>query len=410
VFGSGALRGKVVVLGAVLVCLLGAGTWIALTHAPAQAAGKVRATSREREYKKASDVLPGPFRVVSVSPAQHATGVNGGAAVEVTFSAPLTSGSPMPALRPHVAGTWQRASADTLKFTPAGGFGQHERVRLRIPDGAAGVQSARGGSLASPVTVSFRTGSYSRLRLDQLLAQLGYLPLTWSPASAGAGTQTAASNQASTASQTSTDGQQSAAAEHSAAFDPPAGTFSWKSGYPAELRHFWHGGKASSLIVKGALMAFEADHGLLLDGVAGTQVWNSLFTAATRDQVNQHGYTYAVARQKTPETLTIWHNGRKVFRSLANTGIPVSPTTVGTAPVYLRYRFQIMRGTNPDGSQYADPVDFVSYFRAGEAVHYFPRYSYGFQQSLGCVELPWNAAAKAWPYLTYGSLVSVNAP
>jgi hypothetical protein len=43
-------------------------------------------------------------------------------------------------------------------------------------------------------------------------------------------------------------------------------------------------------------------------------------------------------------------------------------------------------------------------------VHYFPRYSYGFQQSLGCVELPWTAAEKAWPYLTYGSLVTVAAP
>jgi hypothetical protein len=41
--------------------------------------------------------------------------------------------------------------------------------------------------------------------------------------------------------------------------------------------------------------------------------------------------------------------------------------------VYLRYRYQIMRGTSPDGSSYADPVEFVAYFDGGEAVHYIPR-------------------------------------
>ena len=69
-----------------------------------------------------------------------------------------------------------------------------------------------------------------------------------------------------------------------------------------------------------------------------------------------------------------------------------------------------MRGTNPDGSKYADPVQYVAYFRAGEAVHYFPRGSYGFPQSLGCVELALGDAAKAWPFLTYGSLVTVTNP
>ena len=87
-----------------------------------------------------------------------------------------------------------------------------------------------------------------------------------------------------------------------------------------------------------------------------------------------------------------------------------SSTPDGTFPVYLRYQVTQMRGLNPDGTKYADPVSYVSYFRAGEAVHYFPRGSYGFPQSLGCVELPIGAAEKAWPYLTYGSLVTVAPP
>jgi hypothetical protein len=115
-----------------------------------------------------------------------------------------------------------------------------------------------------------------------------------------------------------------------------------------------------------------------------------------------------VAEKGSPETLTIWHNGRQIFRSLTNTGIPIAPTVDGTFPVYLRFRYQIMSGTNPDGSHYADPVTFVSYFNGADAVHYFPRGSYGSPQSLGCVELPYTAAQRAWPYLTYGSLVTVT--
>jgi hypothetical protein len=114
-----------------------------------------------------------------------------------------------------------------------------------------------------------------------------------------------------------------------------------------------------------------------------------------------------VTSKALPESLTIWHNGREVFHSLANTGIPVAPTVDGTFPVYDKLPFQIMSGTNPGGSHYADPVRWVSYFNGGDAVHYFPRPGYGYQQSLGCVELPASTAAAAYPWLTYGTLVTV---
>ena len=90
-----------------------------------------------------------------------------------------------------------------------------------------------------------------------------------------------------------------------------------------------------------------------------------------------------------------------------HSGVPHGRRHLPCVPAYY---FQIMQGTNPDGSKYADPVYYVSYFDGGDAVHYFPRYSYGWYQSLGCVELPWDAAKQAWPYLTYGSLVTVTGP
>jgi peptidoglycan hydrolase-like protein with peptidoglycan-binding domain len=381
--GVGLLRGRILVLAAAIVAVLATGTWFALTGASAQG-------STGTGGRPSHPVAEVPLRVMALSPASHSGGVNGADPVSLVFSAALAADSPRPKLSPRIAGSWHQSSADTLEFVPRQAFPQHTLVRLRVPAGTKGVRSVGGGLLAKPVTASFRTGTFSATRLQQLLAELGYLPLNWAPV---------------TTDPAPTD----ANAQLSAAYNPPLGKFTWQSGYPRELRTFWKLG-APSLIQTGAVMAFESDHGMTMDGVAGPAVWSALLKAVADGHDNSHGYTYALASEMSPETLTIWHNGRKVFRNLANTGIPVAPTTIGTAPVYLRYRFQIMKGTNPDGTKYADPVSWVSYFRAGEAVHYFPRYSYGFPQSLGCVELPYGPAEKAWPYLTYGSLVTVAAP
>jgi peptidoglycan hydrolase-like protein with peptidoglycan-binding domain len=385
----GTVRGRIVALGGVIVVLLAAGSWIALTHASAQstqAAGGHKA-SHARQVSKAS----APLTVVSVTPSDGTSDVSGVTPIKVTFSAALAAGSPMPALKPAIAGSWQRAGTDAVQFVPASGFRQWTKVQVDIPAGKTGVKSAGGGVLAQPQTVRFETGGYSTARLDELLAQLNYLPVTWTPA---AGQSTPALG--------------SSAGQLAAAYSAPTGSFSWNSGYPSELRDFWDSGSPDGLIVHGAVMAFESDHDMTMDGIAGKEVWKALLTAAAKDQANTHGYSYARASQHTPETLTVWHNGKVILHTAANTGIPAAPTTVGTAPVYLKYTFQIMRGTNPDGSKYADPVSWVSYFRAGEAVHYFPRGSYGFQQSLGCVELPYSQAKYIWPYLTYGTLVTVT--
>ena len=147
-----------------------------------------------------------------------------------------------------------------------------------------------------------------------------------------------------------------------------------------------------------------------MDGVAGGTVWSHLLTAVAKGKDNPNGYTYALATQVLPENITIWHNGKVVLKSLVNTGIPAAATQDGTFPVYLKFVFTYMKGLNPDGTKYDDPVWYANYFNGGDAVHEFSRYSYGFNQSLGCVELPWAAAKKAYPYLTYGSLVTVTGP
>lgn len=333
-----------------------------------------------------------PLRVVSTLPSAKSAGVSGGTIVAIAFSARLAQTSAAPTFRPSVPGRWQ-ASGSLLTFTPSAPFAPWTRYTLVIPAGKAGIRSATGGAIAKPLLVSFRVGGYSQLRLAEVLSQLGYLPMSWQPAIGG--------EVGGVSATTSLVGQEQMA------FNPPGGSFTWNSGYPASLRAQWLPGQPN-VVVRGAVMAFKAQHKLAINGKLTPTFWHALFVAAATSQQNAAGYSYAVAQKGSPETLTIWHNGHQVLRSLTNTGIPVAPTVSGTFPVYQRFRYQIMSGTNPDGSNYADPVTFVSYFNGRDAVHYFPRGSYGSPQSLGCVELPYSNAQKAWPYLTYGSLVTVT--
>jgi hypothetical protein len=379
-----------IALGVTAAAVAAAAGAYALTHSGAGQSTMSAAAARTRVDRPAV-ARAQALRILSVTPQAGAGHANGGEPVEIKFSVPLAAGSPTPTVRPAVPGRWAVAGS-AMTFTPATGFPPASTVTVRVPGGRHGVRSATGRVLARTTVARFRTGRYRVLRLNQMLAELGYLPLTWAPAPG-------------TSAQTGTPG--SAAAQSGLAFSPPAGRFTWDRGYPRLLHRLWRPA-ARNAIEKGAVMAFQWQHRMPIDGVVGPRLWRALFLATALDQSNAHGYTYALASQRAPERLTIWHNGRTVLSSPANTGIPISPTADGTFPVYLRYRFQIMRGTNPDGSSYADPVSFVSYFDGGDAVHYFPRGSYGFQQSLGCVELPYEAAQRSWPFLSYGSLVTVT--
>lgn len=321
-----------------------------------------------------------PLRLISVSPASGSRNVDGIRVITVTFNEPLPAAAPLPRLSPAIAGSWQR-KGNTVVFTARAGFQARTHVTVTVP-GTDGPQR-------SGYKSTFTTAAYSTLRLQQLLAQLGYLPMNWHPDLGAAITAG------------------SAAAQLGAAYRPPPGTFSWQGGYPRELHSFWKEG-SDNLLDKGAITGFEADHGMTPNGVASPRVWAALMRAAEKGSRDTHGYSYAIASQGSPETLMIWHDGRHVFTSLANTGISIAPTPVGTFPVYLKLPYQVMSGTNPDGSHYADPVQWVSYFEGGSAVHYIPRGSYGSPQSLGCVELPYSAAHESYGYLPYGTLVTVT--
>lgn len=216
---------------------------------------------------------------------------------------------------------------------------------------------------------------------EQLLAQLNYLPVSF----------TALTNSTSPSRQM-------------------PGFFSWR--FPLLPKSFiaqWSPG-VSNVILTGALMTFQTVHGLPSTGVVNPATWNTLIAAANAHQVNPSSYNYIDVIESSPEILVMYENGVGKFRSFVNTGISVAPTALGTYPVYLRYTTQTMSGTNPDGSHYSDPgIPWVSYFNGGDALHGFIRSSYGYPQSLGCVEMPFAAAATVWPHTPIGTLVTVRA-
>jgi lipoprotein-anchoring transpeptidase ErfK/SrfK len=374
-------------------------------HTPvSQAAGSQSASSASAKPSAPAKAVA-PLQVMSVTPASGAKDANGAAPVKVTFNEALSTTTPLPALSPKIDGTWT-VSGDTARFQPTLGYTAGTHVSLTIPGGLTGIRAAGlatsgttttaatdAGLLPTTTTLSFTTGTYSTLRLQELLTQLGYLPLTFTPAVPTAPVVPSADPNA----------------QLSAAYNPPAGSFTFEPGYPSELTSQWATGQAN-MLDNGAIRAFENDNGLTMDGVAGPAVWTRLLAAVAAAKTNQNGYTYSLVSQKSPETLWVYHDGSLIEKTPVNTGVPGAGTSDGTYPVYARFQVTQMKGTNPDGSKYDDTVYWVSYFNGGDALHYFPRPGYGYYQSNGCVEMQLDPAKYIWNYTTYGSLVTVTGP
>ena len=306
--------------------------------------------------------------------------------IALTFSKPVAQvlGSSRPPVSPAGSGSWVTKNSHTIVYQPQGyGYGLGATVSIGLPKGVHLVGGQQSGT-AEVGTWTVPGGS--PLRLQQLLAELGYLPFKFE------GRHVALTPQA----------------QEQAALHPPSGKFTWSyRNVPDSLRSFWKPG-ASGVMTQGAVMAFQNDHGFTTqDGQAGSAVWRSLITAVDENKASTFGYSYATV-SLSGQSLNLWHNGKTLVTTPVNTGIASRPTDPGTFPVYSHLRVTTMSGTNPDGSHYSDPgIPYVSYFNGGDALHYFARGSYGSPQSLGCVEMPLDPAAKVWPYTPIGTLVHV---
>jgi L,D-transpeptidase-like protein len=326
-------------------------------------------------------VAAGPEPGAEVSPATP---------LRLTFSKPVAAvlGSQRPQLSPEVQGSWRSTDSHTLVFEPHGyGAGFGAKLKAGLPKPLELVQPD--GSMRKASEVDWTVAPGSTLRLQQLLAQAGYLPVEWKQH----GTPVAGTPEA----------------QVRAAVDPPRGSFDWRyPNTPASLRELWSPGEENT-ITQGAVMAFEDEHEMETDGVAGPEVWKLLMEDEIAGKRKpEGGYSYVYVSEGSPETVTVWHNGKQVLNGPANTGIPGAETELGTFPVFEHLEETTMSGENPDGSHYEDPgIKWVSYFNGGDALHAFDRPSYGSPQSLGCVEMPLEEAEQVYPYTPIGTLVTV---
>jgi len=336
----------------------------------------------------------GPFKLTALSPLPRATGVDYAAPIVLSFSRPLSSRTPDPTLIPAIDGTWS-VHDNVLRFRPSGFFFPSSREQIVIP---AGTRARDGARLASPIRSAFRIEPGSILRLQQLLAELGYLPVGFAPAGPG-----------TTASRASIALGTEPVDPNAISPAPRPGQFTWRFAHiPSQLAETWKPG-LWNVATQGAVMAFESDHGLTPDGEPGNAVWTRLLGAVATRSPTTRPYDYLVVTETIPETLYVWRDGGVILQTPVNTGVYGASTPLGTWPVYLRFTSTTMKGTNPDGSKYADPgVPWVSYFHGSDAVHGFWRSEFGYPQSDGCVEVPIDNAGEIYPDDPYGTLVTVT--
>lgn len=362
--------------------------------AGANAAGAVEVAAAARSWER----LPAPAQVTWFAARRYpqllatpapAAAVAPGEALSLTFSRPVRDllGTFRPQIQPATPGRWQIVDAHTIVFEPSGlGFRFGSTVQVTLPRPA----HLAGGGAATPTrTLHWHVANGSSVRLQQLLAQLGYLPLNWQPRADPPAA--------------------SVSFQLAAAVSPPAGRYTWRYPHtPPELRKLWQPGHWNA-IDRAAVMSFQSSHDLPVTGIPGATLWRAALADAIAGRRNPSGYSYVFVHSTIPESLNLWHNGRIVLRSPGNTGIPAAPTEPGTFPVFEHIPVGTMQGTNPDGSHYYDPgIQWISYFHGGDAIHAFNRASYGTPQSLGCVELPLSAAAAVWPYTPVGTLVTID--
>ncbi len=294
------------------------------------------------------------------------------------FNVPTKATSLPPLVtKPALATEWQQISPYDVQAIALSPLRPLTTYRLETP---TGVRCKR--------VCSFTTFTTSAISVTtnltweaQLLAELDYLPLTFTPGT-----------------------------PQSEPSEEVNGTFAWSyPKLPVNFASLWSVG-TDNVILRAALITFQSQHNLPPTGEADPTTWSDLVNAVNSNDVDPATYDYVDVSESLPETATLYVAGAVKFTTLVNTGIEPVPTQIGTFPVYLRFVSTTMSGTNPNGTHYSDPdIPWVSYFNGGDALHGFIRSSYGFPQSLGCVEMPFASAQTIFPYTPIGTLVTVHA-
>jgi peptidoglycan hydrolase-like protein with peptidoglycan-binding domain len=329
-----------------------------------------------------------PLAVLEVTPANKAKAVGPSTPVVVTYNRAPGPGVALPTISPSTPGHWGRAAADRLVFKPTGYWGPGTTYRVSVPGGAPA---------AASTVVEFSTALPSLLALQQYLAMLGYLPLRFTPTGEIPNRKAVL--------------QREPTSPNLVPQIPAAGVFTWAyPGIRTSLWAQWHRAQAN-VVTTGAVMQFEVAQGLVPDGDATPAVWDALLKAIAKRQMDTGPYDYVIVSESLPETLYVWQDGKFVYNTLTNTGVPGAATPQGTWPVDYKQNPNLMKGCDVDGYCYSVWVAYASYFlpSVGDAIHAYPRYGYGYPQSNGCVEVEPSQGATVYGYDPVGTLVTVSS-
>ncbi|HEY7935362.1 MAG TPA: L,D-transpeptidase [Solirubrobacteraceae bacterium] len=362
----------------ILICVLAA------LAAAAFAAVIIHAHGSSRELAATAQASSGPLIRTRLTALPHHTVSDATAPLRVRLSAAPSPTSPRPVLNPAVAGTWTTAG-DSEYFTPASTLKPCSTYTLTVWANT----TARGHTrLGRRRSVALQVPCPPVTALQQALARLGYLGARFH---SHYGVHLAS-------------GPISRRLAAHRAYRPPRGRLDPD---PSDAPPV-HSGELDQTTT-GALIVFQEDHEIQPTGVPEGKTWSSLLAAETLDRRNREPYTWVSVSESIPETLEV-HRGHHVALSTpANTGVPGAETPQGVFPIFSRLSSTTMSGTDVDGTKYVVPdVPWVNYFNGGDAVHGYPRASYGSPQSNGCVELPIETAHKVFGMLAIGDIVQVT--
>jgi peptidoglycan hydrolase-like protein with peptidoglycan-binding domain len=309
---------------------------------------------------------------------------NGTDSLTVTLSGVPATDSPTPTLSPAVAGSWS-VVGDSEVFTPVSTLEPCSSYTLTV---WSRTHANGGAALGHRHTLGLNVACPTLTGLQQALARLGYLGAKFHPRY----------------TVHIPSGRETRKEAASLAYHPPRGALvPDPSNAPAVDM-----GQLDET-TRGAITVYQDDHGLEATGEQNRDTWASLLSSETTYKRDPISYTWVSVTESLPETLEVHEGDHVAFSTPANTGVPGAETAQGIFPIYSRLVSTTMSGTDVDGTKYTVPdVPWVNYFNGGDAVHGYPRASYGFPQSNGCVELPIEAAHTVFGMLALGDIVDVT--
>lgn len=161
-----------------------------------------------------------------------------------------------------------------------------------------------------------------------------------------------------------------------------------------------------SIIYKGAIIAFLHQTRIGIDSYNLHKLLKEVYNHGSFKA--KKPFIWILVSQKQPQTLKAWQEGHWILETNVNTGVD-NTTPDGNFIIYQRHKYYPMMGIFPTTKKpYFDKkVPYVNFFNGAEAIHGFRRYSYGYPQSAGCIELPISNAKRLYKMLYVGAIVTI---